>query len=127
MPAAVSCRGGILMARTISGCSGHDFVRWQEHARAAEEEAKAGRAAGHRTECGPGPESTDSEEEARAAAGSGRAPGHGSVHGPVPESAASEEAARNRTTRADGGEISESLARNLERARARWKARGGLR
>jgi hypothetical protein len=122
VPAAVSSRGGILLARTISGCSGDDFVRWHEQSCVA-----AGRAAGQRTECGPGPESAETEEAARASAESGRVPGHGAVHGPFTEIAASEEAARNRTTRADGGEISESLARNLERARARWKARGGLR
>ena len=124
MPAAVSSRGGTLRARTISGCSGDDFVRWQEQ---EAEAAESGRAGEHRAECGPGSESATSKEAARAAAESGRLAGHGAEHGPGPLSAASEESARDRTTRADGGQMSESLARNLERARARWKARGGLR
>ena len=103
--------------RTISGCSGDDFLRWQEQeSAAAAAAAEADRAAGP---AGPGGKRSCAADAATARAAE-----------PAPAVATGgASAAAPRLARAsDSGEMSESLSRNLERARARWKAmRGGRR
>ena len=95
--------------RTISGCSGDDYVRWQEMESAAK--AAAAGEVGVTRASEPEGEHAGPKCAAHETKGTIR-----------------ERSSAPRTVRAsDNGEMLESLARNLQRAKARWKAMQGSR
>ena len=95
--------------RTISGCSGDDYVRWQEMESAAK--AAAAGESGVTRASEPEGEHAGPRCPADATKGTVR-----------------ERSSATRTVRAsDNREMLESLSRNLQRARARWKAMQGSR
>jgi hypothetical protein len=106
--------------RTISGCSGDDYLRWQEMESAAKA-AAAGEVGVTRAS------EPEGEHAGPKCAADGEHAGPKCAAHPI-TGTIRERSSAPRTVRAsDNGEMLESLARNLQRAKARWKAMQGSR
>ena len=117
--------------RTISGCSGDDYLRWQQMESAAKA-AAAGEVGVTRASEPEGEHAgpkcaADGEHAGPKCAADGEHAGPKCAAHPT-QGTIRERSSAPRTVRAsDNEEMLESLARNLQRAKARWKAMQGSR